>query len=243
MAKSRPPKAGKPPEDPPQAPEQPQDAQPEIKGPADLGTPKCPACGRPMPHDDGKRMKYTPEIAMEVCRRLADGEPLIDICDDETMPGLTMVKGWEIEDTGGFASLYARARDIGVDVMAEKLIRYAKDGSRDYTFTVTIGGAIIPITMHEVIARSRLIVDTIKWYISKLAPRKYGDRLNVELSGSVDINGLTDAALNMSIEQELMMAGVPEGLMAQLRPYITVVPLPDREQLLKLEGPRAKDGG
>jgi hypothetical protein len=33
----------------------------------------------------------------------------------------------------------------------------------------------------------RLKVDTRKWYLSKLAPKRYGDRIAVEHSGSVSI--------------------------------------------------------
>jgi hypothetical protein len=32
-------------------------------------------------------------------------------------------------------------------------------------------------TNHEVVARARLRVDTRKWAMSKLAPKKYGDRI------------------------------------------------------------------
>lgn len=33
----------------------------------------------------------------------------------------------------------------------------------------------------------RLRVDTLKWMASKLAPKKYGEKLEVEQSGAVDI--------------------------------------------------------
>lgn len=193
----------------------------------------CEGCGRPMPQPPS-RVTFTPDIGFAICERISQGELLIDICADTEFPSIAEVMRCFIEDRFGFGSIYMRARDLGVDVLAEKLIKDAKDGSRDYEFTVTVGGGIVPVTMHEHIQRSRLVVDTIKWYISKLAPKKYGDRLNLELSGSVDIGGLSDSALNLSIEQELMMAGVPENLMTQLRPFITVVPLPDRDTILQI---------
>ena len=42
-------------------------------------------------------------------------------------------------------------------------------------------------TIGDAIDRSRLHVDTLKWYLSKLAPKRYGERLAVEHSGTVSI--------------------------------------------------------
>ena len=59
------------------------------------------------------------------------------------------------------------------------MLEISDDGSRDYT--ATEDGDEIP--NHEHIQRSRLRVDSRKWLASKLAPKKYGDRLAAELSG------------------------------------------------------------
>ncbi len=40
----------------------------------------------------------------------------------------------------------------------------------------------------EHVQRSRLRVDTRKWFLSKLAPKRYGDRQAVEISGQVTFN-------------------------------------------------------
>jgi hypothetical protein len=39
----------------------------------------------------------------------------------------------------------------------------------------------------EHIQRSKLRVDTRKWFLSKLKPKVYGDKSAVELSGNLDI--------------------------------------------------------
>ena len=39
-------------------------------------------------------------------------------------------------------------------------------------------------TNHEAIQRSRLKVDTRKWAMSKLAPKKYGDKITQEVTGA-----------------------------------------------------------
>ena len=58
----------------------------------------------------------------------------------------------------------------------------------------------------EHVQRSKLRVDTRKWYLSKILPKKYGDKINVE--GNLnhrDATGMSDAEL------ERIAAGSGEG--------------------------------
>jgi hypothetical protein len=54
-------------------------------------------------------------------------------------------------------------------VAAEKRVQKA-DGS-------------VEITTADAVDRSRLTVDSLKWYLCKLAPKKYGDKIDATLSG------------------------------------------------------------
>ena len=69
-----------------------------------------------MPH-------YCPEIADEICVRIAEGEPLRKICHDLHMPSWQAVYQW-IEKDEGFARRIARARDLGFDAIAERIYRF-----------------------------------------------------------------------------------------------------------------------
>lgn len=62
--------------------------------------------------------------------------------------------------------------------MADEMFDIADDGSNDL-MTVTKGDESYDIENKEVIGRSRLRVDTRKWYLSKLAPKRYGDKLAI----------------------------------------------------------------
>lgn len=75
------------------------------------------------------------------------------------------------------SDVYARTREARADKLFEDLIKIADYGVND-TYTDEEGNTR---TDHDVIARSRLRVDTRKWVISKMVPKKYGDKL--ELSG------------------------------------------------------------
>ena len=93
-----------------------------------------------------------------ICARLAEGESLRSICADDTMPAACTVREWILADLHHFATRYARARDKGLDNMADECLVIADSA-----------------TAEDAQAR-RLSVDTRKWYLSKLAPKRYGDQ-------------------------------------------------------------------
>ena len=129
----------------------------------------------------GRPSKYTPELAAEICRRLGGGESLISICKTEGMPAPSVVRQWAIDNVEGFSAHYAKARDDAIERMAEETIGIADDGTNDWMSKNDPDNPGYAAN-GEHIARSRLRVDTRKWYLSKLAPKRYGDRLNVDAS-------------------------------------------------------------
>lgn len=121
----------------------------------------------------GRPSLYTDKIAAEICERLASGESLRAICRDEKMPAESTVRSWYVDDLNGFAARYARARDIYLDVMADEILDISDDGSNDWMKREN-GSVVFD---QEAATRSKLRVDTRKWYLSKLAPKRYGDKL------------------------------------------------------------------
>ena len=67
------------------------------------------------------------------------------------------------------------AREIW-GILAEQILEISDDVSSDYT-ELEDGRKVID---HEAIQRSRLRVDTRKWLASKLYPKRYGDRVDVD---------------------------------------------------------------
>jgi hypothetical protein len=132
----------------------------------------------------GRPRIYNPEIADTICERLKEGQALIAICRDEAMPASSTVRSWVDLNIDGFSAKYAKARDFGLDQMAEEIMEIADDDSNDLIETPTgtvVNGAAV--------ARARLKVDTRKWILSKLAPKRYSDRLATDLKhiGNVDL--------------------------------------------------------
>lgn len=130
----------------------------------------------------GRPSAYTREIADEICTRLAAGEFLRAICRTENFPSESTVRGWAKENREGFFSQYTRARDMGSEGLVDLLIEIAEDSSRDWVEVQSGNGEPRRQFDHENIKRSQLQVDTLKWYLSKLAPKKYGDRFQHEVS-------------------------------------------------------------
>jgi hypothetical protein len=109
----------------------------------------------------GRPTSHTPGIEVEILERLAHGESLNAICRSQHLPSESSVRTWSIEDKPpGFSAKYTAARARGYDAIAESTFDIADDLTED--------------------ANSRRVrIDTRKWFLSKLAPKKYGDRIEV----------------------------------------------------------------
>lgn len=131
-------------------------------------------------HPGGRPSIYSAALAMEICDLIAKGNSIRTICAMDGMPGMTTIITWLADpEKAEFQAQYIRAREAQADFYAAEIISIADDGSND-TYLTDNGEA----TNHDVIARSRLRVDARKWYASKLAPKKYGDKVTNEHTGA-----------------------------------------------------------
>ncbi len=120
---------------------------------------------------------YTDELAVEICKRLAAGDSLRKICDADDMPNRDTVHTWVLT-IPSFSDHYARAREMQAEHYLDEIIEIADDSMMD-KFVDDNGNER---TDSEVVARSKLRVDTRKWAMSKMAPRKFGDKISAELT-------------------------------------------------------------
>lgn len=98
-----------------------------------------------------------------------------------------------------FASAYARAKESLVEVMANEILDIAEEDSR-----VTDKGNVDPAFVNN----QKLRIDTRKWLLSKIAPRKYGDR--------VAIAGVDDAPLSVNNSNTLDVSKLPTEVLQQI---------------------------
>ena len=119
----------------------------------------------------GRPSSFTEEVGSRICERLAAGETLRAICKDADMPDVSTVIAWVAHpDKKEFAKQYARARMAQAQHYFDDLLAIADDDSRDATTTASV-------------ARDRLRVDTRKWYLSKVLPKIYGDKVDLTTNG------------------------------------------------------------
>jgi hypothetical protein len=114
----------------------------------------------------GRPSMYSDALATEICRRLAEGESLRNICREKGMPEWPTVRTW-LREKSDFLTRYAQARKDQADTYADLIVTEAFSA--------------------EDAQLGRLRVDALKWAASKLAPKKYGDKLELEQSGQLDI--------------------------------------------------------
>lgn len=132
--------------------------------------------------------EFTQEVADKICEGLMDGRSLRNVCLEDDMPSKTTVFRW-LQVNEKFSDQYARARAVQAEIYADEINDIADDGSNDY-MTITVNGHEKEVVNQENIQRSRLRVDSRKWIASKLLPKVYGDKQQVEHTGKLTLEQL-----------------------------------------------------
>lgn len=131
-------------------------------------------------------MKWTPtEIAKYKENILTEigieGLSIRRVCQIPGFPSIYTFYEWLKEDPE-FAKQYARACEARADKIADEILEIADDSSQD-SITTENG----EIENREFVNRSKVRIDARKWLLSKLHPKKYGDKLDIT-SGDEPIN-------------------------------------------------------
>jgi hypothetical protein len=128
----------------------------------------------------GQQPLYDQELADLILSRIAAGESLKAICREPDMPHEATVRDWVRDDRGadtrkgraGFATLYTRARELGCDSIAEEIIELS---DQPILFNDEPNNAMVQ--------HARLRSENRRWLLSKLAPKRYGDKVTTEITG------------------------------------------------------------
>lgn len=131
-------------------------------------------------NNGGRPTDYTQEKAHIICSRLIDGESLRKICKADDMPNKCTVFVW-LRDNKEFQDQYACARREQADGIFDDMLDIADDSANDY-MTGEDGHERVN---QEAIQRARLRIDARKWVLGKMQPKKYGEKIDIGLSGAV----------------------------------------------------------
>lgn len=116
----------------------------------------------------GRPLRYSKALGEAVCGRIAAGRTLEDACAEPGMPSSATVYKWLAREDD-FASAYGRARRMQADVLFDAARTVAERSSP------------------ETWRRDKLLVDTLRWQVSKLAPLKYGAKPEPEKAEGLTI--------------------------------------------------------
>lgn len=124
-----------------------------------------------------EKVYYSEELAREICETISNTRLGIrDLCKmNPNWPNANTIMEWKIRHPF-FGELYARAKQSQAEILVDEILEIANNESRDL-----LSGANGELRANNAaIHRDRLKIDTIKWLAGKLAPRIYGDKIQVE---------------------------------------------------------------
>lgn len=143
----------------------------------------------------GRPSTYTEEMGNLICDKLTEGMSLRKLCMLDEFPTASTVYVW-LDRFPEFAEKYARAREAATEDMLEEILQIADDDKIDPN-------------------DKRVRIDTRKWAMGKLKPKKYGDKQVVDVGNKdgetlkVDSN-IDTAALTLQLAEALRKAGKGE---------------------------------
>jgi chromosome condensin MukBEF complex kleisin-like MukF subunit len=137
----------------------------------------------------GRPIGFSEAIADLICDAISEGGALYRLCEERAdFPAERTVYRW-LDTHPGFAQKYARARELQQDREADKIVVIADEA--------------------DDAAIARLRIDSRKWRAAKMAPKKYGDRLDLNHSGS--LQQLSDEQLEARLAELLRKAAGKGG--------------------------------
>jgi hypothetical protein len=115
-------------------------------------------------------VKFSDELLSEMLEQVASGESLNQVCKKAGMPTRKTFYKW-VADDESVRNRYEAALSIRADWVFDQIIEIA-----DEPVGSTMGGG----TDAGAVAKQKLQVDARKWVLSKMEPKKYGDRTQVD---------------------------------------------------------------
>ena len=129
----------------------------------------------------GRPSEYSQEIADRICDGLSEGKSLRTVCLADDMPDKATVFRW-LRTQKEFCDQYTRAKQEGADALADEVQDIADDGRNDW-MEIEKNGGLVVVLDREHVERSKLRIETRKWIMAKMKPKKYGDKLDLTSGG------------------------------------------------------------
>jgi len=126
--------------------------------------------------------KEKTEIFDDICEKIINGKSLRSVLRElnpSIAPSTFFI--WLREDISK-SKQYEISTKERSELMFEEMFDIADDSVNDY-IKKEVNGIEIEVLNTENIQRSRLRIDTRKWALSKMNPKKYGDKTDITTNG------------------------------------------------------------
>jgi len=135
-------------------------------------------------------MAYSQEdidlIFTNICEQIETGRSLRSILkEDDNMPSSSTFFIW-LKNDALKTKRYELATDLRTDALFDEIIDIAYNTQEGTTTKETERG--VEITTGDMLGHRRLKIDALKWSLSKLNPKKYGEKIQQEHSGELTTN-------------------------------------------------------
>lgn len=131
---------------------------------------------------EGRPTTYTKARGIELCKRIANGWSLRTVCESDDMPDITTVFEW-IREHEEFSLQYAISTEERTEAHQEKILEIGDE-------SIEAAQNVDPKAAGAVVQAYKLKADNMKWHMSKMKPKKYGDKVDLT-SGGEAIKGNT----------------------------------------------------
>lgn len=134
---------------------------------------------------------YTEEKADLICEWIASGKTLNKLSQVNPEINRATVYRW-FKAIPEFKQKYEEARTFQWETWYDEIIDIGNDDSND-----TLHGPKGPVSNHAAVQRAKLKTDDRKWLLSKLLPRRFGDKPEGEKPEGEKNNSLRPIVLNV----------------------------------------------
>lgn len=123
----------------------------------------------------GRSSIYSQELADKICELIGDGNSMRSICRMDEMPEMQTIWRW-LRENKDFSERYTRATEERTEAQNEDLLDLGDEAVR-------LAQNVDPKAAGAVVQGVKLKADNLKWVMSKMKPKKYGDKVDVTSDG------------------------------------------------------------
>jgi len=129
---------------------------------------------------------YSEKLVDDICEKLANSHLSIRKCCELHGISYAAFNNWINEKKEGnkdfhpyALSQYARAKEDQIKYLADEILRLTYEMQE----LIRVGKTYNEFNVNAAVAALRVQIDSLKWILSKLKPKTYGDKLDVTSDG------------------------------------------------------------